>query len=529
MKNPILFLSVFLLFCSKVTAQIVTDPGIYSERRGKVMQNLPKGSAAVFLTNPVYTKTNDVTFEHKPSTNLFYLTGIEEHATALVLFNDPLPLFQGKAINEILFVPGKELDSERWNGPFLSIQEASKTSGVEMVLANKDFEAFIQKNLPTASQVYFDGLYPIHYSKNVEITVSDLQESLRSQLNLPTRLIEPSQVLQQQIQSQVELNQEEVNGYLKKFPEYAFLLETNKNSTPIQKISKDIFTLLNQVSSNQKRLTLILSALRQEKDKSELEKIFRAIEITIEGQEELMKVMVPEMNERQVEALQEFVFSFNGALDVGYPSIVGGGHNGCILHYTKSTGGPIGDKLVLMDLGAEYQGYTADLTRTIPGDGTFSPEQKAVYNLVLKAQNAAIEASTVGQPFFASRKIAQSIIDTGLVEIGVAIEPGMAETYLPHGISHYIGLDVHDLGTYGNLKPNDVITIEPGIYIPKGSPCDPKWWGIAVRIEDNILITEDGPVNLSASLPNTVEEIEKTMELPSMLDAFVVDHLVREE
>jgi Xaa-Pro aminopeptidase len=164
------------------------------------------------------------------------------------------------------------------------------------------------------------------------------------------------------------------------------------------------------------------------------------------------------------------------------------------------------------------------VTRTIPADGTFSPEQKAIYELVYRAQTAGFEECVVGNAFGDPGKIAREVINEGLAKLGI-IEEGERHHYFPHGTSHYLGLDVHDRGTYGPFKPGTVITVEPGIYIPDGSDCDEKWWGIAVRIEDDILITEDGWVNLSGMAPRSVEDIEAMMALPSPLDDFLLPNL----
>ncbi|MDO1499609.1 M24 family metallopeptidase [Winogradskyella maritima] len=140
-------------------------------------------------------------------------------------------------------------------------------------------------------------------------------------------------------------------------------------------------------------------------------------------------------------------------------------------------------------MGAEYHGYTADVTRTIPANGKFSKEQKLIYEIVYEAQEAGIKASVVGAPFQAPGQAASKVVTAGLMKLGI-IKKEDSRIYFPHGTSHYLGLDVHDRGTYGAFQPNTVITVEPGIYIPEGSDCDKKWWGIAVRIEDDILITE---------------------------------------
>ena len=151
-----------------------------------------------------------------------------------------------------------------------------------------------------------------------------------------------------------------------------------------------------------------------------------------------------------------------------------------------------------MDLGAEFYGYTADVTRTIPSNGVFSPEQRALYEIVYDSQDASINAAQVGNSFRELYFLSYDIIAEGLMKLGIIKEVSEAKKYYPHGLSHHIGLDVHDPGNYRLLAPNMVITIEPGIYIPQGSPCDPKWWNIGIRIEDDVLVTSEGPVNLSA-------------------------------
>jgi len=182
--------------------------------------------------------------------------------------------------------------------------------------------------------------------------------------------------------------------------------------------------------------------------------------------------------------------------------------------------------LILMDLGAEYRGYTADVTRTIPINGKFSKEQKAIYDIVYKAQEAAMAACQVGVPWRQPLSIARKIINEGLYELGILKSLNQRHNYLPHGISHHIGLDVHDKGNRNAYEAGMVITVEPGIYIPEGSACDEKWWGIAVRIEDCILINEAGaPELLSDKAPRKSEEVEALMKLPSPLDKFLLPDL----
>ena len=221
----------------------------------------------------------------------------------------------------------------------------------------------------------------------------------------------------------------------------------------------------------------------------------------------------------------QLVFKKYGAAHEGYPSIVGAGDNACVLHYITNDKTDLKNQLILMDLGAEYKGYTADVTRTIPVSGTFTPEQKALYQIVYDAQTAGINAAVAGASFTAISEVTYEVVKTGLLELGLIQESKEYRRYLPHGIAHHIGLDVHDPGLYENLAPNMVITVEPGIYVPEGSPCDPKWWNIGIRIEDDILITAEGPVNLSKDAPRSWQEIEKVMLEKSALDDFILPPL----
>jgi Xaa-Pro aminopeptidase len=218
------------------------------------------------------------------------------------------------------------------------------------------------------------------------------------------------------------------------------------------------------------------------------------------------------MTEYQAQALVEFVFMKNGARGPGFPSIVGAGENSCILHYITNRKPLESHDLMVVDIGAEYHGYTADVTRTMPVNGKYSPEQRKIYELVQKAQQAGVEVCKPGVGFREPHKVATEIISKGLVDLGIIKEAQEVRKYFMHGTSHYLGLDVHDPGTYELLEENMVITVEPGIYIAENSDCDPKWWNIGVRIEDDILITATGYENLSTCVPRNISEIEKLMQ-----------------
>ena len=238
----------------------------------------------------------------------------------------------------------------------------------------------------------------------------------------------------------------------------------------------------------------------------------KAIDISIEGHVSAMKQAKAGITEYELEAMMEYTFKKEGAEDIGYSSIMGAGYNACILHYNSNRKATLNGDLVLADCGAEYQNYTADITRTFPVNGIFSPDQKTLYDIVLEAADSAILESTIGNPFRAPHNAAKKVILKRLQALGIIETEDQLKWYFMHGTSHYLGLDVHDPGTGGTLKDGSIITVEPGIYIPPGSPCDKRWWNIGIRIEDDILITQQGPLNLSEALPRTTEGIEKLMK-----------------
>jgi Xaa-Pro aminopeptidase len=225
------------------------------------------------------------------------------------------------------------------------------------------------------------------------------------------------------------------------------------------------------------------------------------------------------MYEYEVEALIEYVFRSRGSQRVGFNSIVGSGPNATTLHYEANERRMEADDLVVMDIGAEWNYYTADITRTVPVDGEFDPEERAIYQIVLDAQRAAIDRIRPGATVGAVHARAAEAITEGLVRVGLLrgtvaenLEAGEHRRFFMHGTSHWLGLDVHDVGSYAEpLRPGMVLTVEPGIYIRDGADgVDPKWWNIGVRIEDDVLVTDDGHRVLSTS-PREIDEIEAIM------------------
>jgi Xaa-Pro aminopeptidase len=240
-----------------------------------------------------------------------------------------------------------------------------------------------------------------------------------------------------------------------------------------------------------------------------------------------MKFTKPNMGEWQLQGFIEGCFRYCGSVGWAYPSIVGSGDNATILHYKTNEDIMNSGDLVLVDAGAEYEGYAADITRTWPINGKFNAEQREIYNLVLKSQKAAIDACIVGNPCNSHHIAASGVLRDGLVKLGIidsAAKDLDAELkkYFMHGTGHWLGLDVHDVGIYepdGEARLYEsgmVITVEPGLYFAKWREdlrdIEDKWRGIGVRIEDDVLITNNGPNILTSMCPKEINEIESLMD-----------------
>lgn len=244
-----------------------------------------------------------------------------------------------------------------------------------------------------------------------------------------------------------------------------------------------------------------LASLRQIKDQDELQRLRRAVAITTEAFLEAMAQAKPGMYEYEVEAIIEYGFRRRGAERVGFPSIVGSGPNGTILHYDENRRQMKEGELVVIDVGAEYGYYSADLTRTLPVSGRFTVRQRRLYDLVLGAQQAAIDAVRPGTSLGALNQIARSHLRT---RSGGLCGPFGCDHYFIHGLSHWLGMDVHDPGSYSRrLEPGMVLTVEPGIYLPEES--------LGIRIEDVVLVTRSGAEVLSSGLPRSASAVERTM------------------
>lgn len=267
----------------------------------------------------------------------------------------------------------------------------------------------------------------------------------------------------------------------------------------------------------------IIHQARLIKDAAEITLMQHAADISIKAHNQAMQVCKVGDYEYQIAAVFDGVFRANNA-KTAYPHIVASGVNTCTLHYVDNNQILKDGDLLLIDAGAEFEGYASDITRTFPVNGFFSPEQKAIYQLVLEAQKTAINCIKPSISINTPHKITCDIIIKGLRKLGLLSadsDDTALKQFFMHGTGHWLGLDVHDVGTYKidnkhkTYQAGMITTIEPGIYIAPNKDIDPKWWGIGVRIEDDILVTKDGHKNLSQNLVKEIDEIEQLMKTNS--------------
>ncbi len=446
-------------------------------RRDALRAKMPDNSVAAFFANPVRNRANDVNYIYHQNPDLYYLTGYREPHAILLIFKEEQKDTDGGTYKEAFFVQPRNAAREMWTGRRLGDAGVKEKLAILNSFKNTDFKD-----------------YSINFDKFDKVLFYNFQDDVRDNARDEGDLFS----LISQFKSKT-----------------GFQSATNSLDAEPQKNNIDLRTLHG-----------LMGELRQVKTPEEVDLIRKAVFISTVGQVEVMKAMKPGMSETEIQGIHEFVFKKYQSEFEGYPSIIGAGNNGCILHYEENEKPMVAsEEMVLMDLGAEYRGYTADVTRTIPVDGKFSDEEKAIYNLVFKAQEAAMEKIKPGILMSEFTRIARAVVNEGLAELGIIATKDTRHGYFPHGVSHHIGLDVHDKNVRSPLVENMTFVVEPGIYIPEGSDCDPKWWGIAVRIEDDFLVTKDGYELLSAFAPRSVEAIEEMMKQKSPLDAFTVPKL----
>jgi Xaa-Pro aminopeptidase len=459
------FYTGMLLFIAQFSFSQVYDTDLltkefHANRREALRNLMTSNSCAVFFSNPEQKRANDTEFMYHQDPSFYYLTGLTEPDAMLIIFKEPQILYDTIHTNELIFVKDRNPAKEAWTGHLLGKDGVKKTLGFRYPFINKELMD-LPFNFFKLDKIYL--LDPITDSQNEPDNDKDSTENLKK------------------------------NFYLK-----TLSYSSTKLNTTI--------------------LPAWMASLREIKQPEEMVLMRKAIDISCAAHLEVMKALMPGMNEYHAQAIVEYMFKKEGSEYVGYSSIVGGGENSCILHYETNRKKLEGTDLLVIDAGAEYHGYTADITRTLPVNGTYSKEERAIYNVVLEAQEKGIKACKAGNDFRSTHMATVDVIQKRLLELGIIKKKEDYNNYFFHGTSHYLGLDVHDAGDHGKLQAGNIITVEPGIYIPAGSPCDPKWWNIGVRIEDDILITSSEPENLSGKLPRKTEEIEAIMKQESLFN-----------
>ena len=526
---------LILLFCPfLILAQDgPTDllPATFHKSRREALRKLmPPKSVAVFFASPIRNRANDVDYIYHQDPDFYYLTGYTEPNAVFVLFSENQKDSLGKDFNELFYAQSRDPQREQWDGKRMGAEGVKTTLGIEQAYDHKEFK---NKVIPfnQFSKVFFFDFKNDIRNTNDASDLFDLIETFKNKAGIPSNYNAAKEALYKQLREATEDNYLMLaEGLFAKYGRNpgirsdAFFQAFIKAGNGLEaiKVVKSIPLLPENLDATS--LNQFLGQLRMIKTPEELKLLRKAIDVSCIGQNEVMKAMHPNLSEMEIKGIHEFVYRKYGSEFEGYPSIVGSGHNACVLHYIENNRQTVSTDLVLMDLGAEYHGYTADITRTIPGDGTFSTEQAAIYNLVYQAQEAAFKICKPGTAIRETTRVSREIIDKGLAKLGI-IKEGEQHPYFPHGVSHHIGLDVHDRSASPNLAENMVITVEPGIYIPANSPCDPKWWRIGVRIEDDILITKTGYELLSTKTPRKMQDIEKLMKEKSVLDAFILPDL----
>jgi Xaa-Pro aminopeptidase len=506
------------------------NPDFYKNRRQAFRDMMPENSAAFIFAYPERNFSADNYYSYHPNPDLFYLTGYTEPNSVLILFKE----FQGtgdSAFNEIFFVRGHDPYEEKWTGRRLGPDGANEKLGFknardakefsELAIDLTRFNVVIHDNIPTDienNESGFDlyGLYQTFKQKAPEpegdILLHNVKLYMKNYMN--------SQNLPRYadfFKSQAEHNPAFANDPVVK------LVLQNQDTSQTEIIRNSV----NEPLWGPDWYRMITGSLREVKTPEELAMLEKAVDITAVAHKEVMKAIHPGMNESDLEAIHTFVHrKLGGDNCEGFPPIVGSGKNTCILHYGSNNRVIENGDLVLMDIGAQYKGYSGDITRTIPANGKFTKEQKEIYEIVYEAENAVFKLCRAGNSFPELYRASDQVLANGLLKLGIIKDINDAPVYTLHNCSHGLGLDVHDKEADDRLlKQNMVVTVEPGIYIPEGSNCDKKWWNIGIRIEDDVVIGKDDCEILSKLAPRSWQDVEKAISEKSKFDKLALPAL----
>ncbi|MDE0349137.1 MAG: aminopeptidase P N-terminal domain-containing protein [Gammaproteobacteria bacterium] len=437
-------------------------PGVSAEeyrgRRRRLMGAMEAGSVALLPSARVRYRNRDAEYPFRQDSDFYYLTGFEEPDCILVLA-------PGRPQGEtVLFCRDRDARAERYTGERLGPERAAQVLGLD--------DAFPYADLDDILPGIVEGRERVH------VTLGDHPDFDRRLIGWVT-----------------DLRAKEASGA----------------SPPGEFVS----------------LKSLLHEQRLYKSPAERGLMERAAEITARAHFRAMRRCAPGVTEGQLEAELAHEFLASGARAPAYPPIVAGGRNACVMHYMRNDGVLHDGDLVLIDAGCEFEHYAADVTRTFPVNGTFTPPQRDLYELVLAAQMAALDAAVAGADFLAPHREATRVLTGGLIDLGLlgtsfeeAIETEAYRQYTVHNSSHWLGIDVHDVGDYRvggawrTLEPGMAITVEPGLYFPDdGSVANvpAHWRGVGIRIEDDVLIEERGSRVLTAPVPRLVDDIEAVM------------------
>ena len=451
-------------------------------RRAKVMERLGPDSILIAWSASAKVYSTDVDYEYRQDSNLYYLTGLTQEGTVLVLMPG------NTTQREILFVKDRNPVAEHWTGRLLTVDDAKARTGIETVLTTSRFEPFITAMLDRRSFAGIDRAQAAKFFEGLD------GGHARVALVLP-----PGRKLDDPLTPPLEFARQVRERF------FGFQIA---DATPI-------FNDLRTVKTSYERQVLI-----------------KDLEISSDAQMAGMRAAHPGAYEYEVKAAIEAVFRSRGSASWSYPSIVGSGPNATILHYPEGERQMQSGELLLVDAAANYQYMSGDITRTYPISGTFSSLHKDVYQIVLQAQEEGIGVARAGGSLQAIHDKTVEVIKAGLLKLGLITDTkgDQYRMWYTHGASHYIGIDVHDVGDRNRpLVPGMAFTIEPGIYIrqsvldalpstpenaaliAKVQPAVKKYQDIGVRVEDSFLVEESGLRRLSASVPRTIEEIEAFM------------------
>lgn len=421
------------------------DSTLFLSNRKRLNSLLKPKSMVIVLSNDVIPSNADGTLGFRQNNDFFYLTGIDQEESVLVLFPD----FPDENFREILLLRETSEHIKTWEGEKLTKAQATNISDITKVVWTSSFESILRKLVFEADQVY--------------------------------------------------LNMNEHDGADWKFQslERRFITEFQQKF-PLHRVE---------------RLAPLLRQLRVIKQPLEIELMKRAIDISAKGFQRMAKFLKPNVREYELEAELTHEFLINRSRGHAFHPIMASGQNACVLHYITNNNICKDGEVILLDFGAEYGNYNADITRCLPVSGRFSPRQKQVYNSVLKIMRITRNMIVKGNTMDKLRKDVGKVVESELIGLGL-LSKGEVERqdpdaplyrkYFPHGISHHLGLDVHDVGSrYETFKPGMVFTCEPGIYIPEEK--------LGIRLENDILITQKGNIDLMENIPIEIEEIEELM------------------